>query len=467
MSGLQPSGLGRSGDFGPLSTEQHSINTVSNEGSVTGSELQTLLEGLGKNETLVTSGPINCDSLTSPVVLNQGKISWFHYGNISFDGTDFIHIGTDGSVPSLGRIHVYGRIYGGSTSDTDAGETLLRFESSNNWDIYCDEPMRANTVVEMETSQSGAVVAATTIRLQRSFNNFETFWHIIGENTVSDLIEGNFVVASGTVRGDSGPTIRHDAGAWNSFLGQTHGTGSQPAIDDKDSRGGNGFVVPGFMIEESWLHPMSDLWHPKSNHQALDYHTQFEGTAGVETDTSGGGTINVSFNRVTLSSSATAGNSARIRRGNLNSMRELTFDKPTTLRTRINFRDTAGPMYAVKGNVAAGNMANLPHIGFVMEGGSLKGTVADGSGDQSKATLRSTASTGDIELLCRLYPGEAAYFWAGGAQTTPDGSGPTATITTNLPAGSNTFAYGLLAVSDGNDRQLRVSDLQVKQAGMK
>lgn len=72
------------------------------------------------------------------------------------------------------------------------------------------------------------------------------------------------------------------------------------------------------------------------------------------------------------------------------------------------------------------------YVGFIVEGGDIKGITGDGS-SQSKTTLISGASTGLHDFYCEHSPGNQASFWV---DKDPNASAADGTISTNLPSGT-------------------------------
>jgi hypothetical protein len=164
------------------------------------------------------------------------------------------------------------------------------------------------------------------------------------------------------------------------------------------------------------------------------YHSEvFTSLDGFNQNTSGSGSISIGRSGITLNTGSTDGSHCRINTLTDFTAYPISWDNKIVCAPILNPSNTNGEQYAVWGDVLEDDHTRQ-HLGAAISGGDLVGTVADGS-TESTEIIATSVSNSLHRVVCVLDPADnEARFYNDGFGESPD-----ATITTNLPSGTDRF----------------------------
>jgi len=197
-------------------------------------ELESVFNNLSSGDSIFSAGDITLDF--QPVA--NVPIFWIHRGDITLNGVDMLHVGTDDSVPRNGRVWIDGSVQG---QGKNAGEWVWDITSGKFWEVktgWIDQVERI-WVFSPNSQPEPTYYEGNKMTIGGSNNVGETGWRIPTEpNNV--FIEGSLMQITSALHSD-GKCVLFEGGLSNRVHGDLHNTGGITDIDDLNSRGRNVF----------------------------------------------------------------------------------------------------------------------------------------------------------------------------------------------------------------------------------
>jgi len=162
------------------------------------------------------------------------------------------------------------------------------------------------------------------------------------------------------------------------------------------------------------------------DHGGFYFRTLFQSLDGWTQSTSGSGTINIYSDYLDLDTGTTADSIVAVYKQPSYPLNALAWDKNRRLRTRLYINNLQTGENDVIW-IIAGAFGTYRHIGFKVLAGTLYGTVADGS-TENTLNIQTVAEGDELLLEVVLTAGIQAEFFVNGVSQ--------GTLTANLPSGT-------------------------------
>lgn len=186
------------------------------------------------------------------------------------------------------------------------------------------------------------------------------------------------------------------------------------------------------------------------------YYTVFDSLDKVVQATSGTGSITVNFNLVELATGGTSGSAARVQSPVKHTITSPTWAADRTFATQIQVIDLQALFHVGTGEVLDDDYVRR-HVGFKGDGGTLFGSVADGT-TESTVELQDLSANDRLRLEARWTAGTDAEFFVDGTSQ--------GTVSSNLPTGTTDadVLFNAMVENDtASDRDIELGEVRVVQ----